>query len=313
MKVDTISFNAVLDAWARSSDRVAPRRAEQILEHMDTLYMSGNTGVKPDRYTYNTLINVWAKSTERGAAARAENVLSVMEKRFRDGDQDLKPNTRTYTSVIDAWAKSGEKGAARRAEQILNNMIVRYEAAGDPDVKPNVHTANTVCNACAFSKNDDDREEALTIAFRVFDWLANQSELFPDSYTFTILLSVCSNLIPREDGAQRFNHGRNFFDLCRDSGYVNDYVLGKLKQTVSEDEFLGLIDYRTDASASGMPQSWTRNAKIDHRANNRGGGGSRRGGNNNNSHWNNNRHGNRRGGGHHHGNNHHNNNSNYNR
>jgi len=144
--VDTISFNAVLDAWARSGDRVAPRRAEQILDHMDELYRSGNKGVKPDRYTYNTLINVWAKSGERGSAARAEHVLSVMEKRFRDGDHDFKPNTRTYTSVIDAWAKSGEKGAARRAEQILNNMISRYEAAGDPDVKPNVHTANAVCN-----------------------------------------------------------------------------------------------------------------------------------------------------------------------
>lgn len=146
VKVDTISFNAVLDAWARSGDRVAPRRAEQILNHMDELFRAGNKGVKPDRYTYNTLINVWAKSGERGSAARAENVLLVMEKRFREGDQDFKPNTRTYTSVIDAWAKSGEKGAARRAEQILNNMISRYEAAGDPDVKPNVHTANAVCN-----------------------------------------------------------------------------------------------------------------------------------------------------------------------
>ena len=35
MKPDTITFNAVLDAWARSGDRVAPHRAEQILDHMD--------------------------------------------------------------------------------------------------------------------------------------------------------------------------------------------------------------------------------------------------------------------------------------
>ena len=263
VKVDTISFNAVLDAWARSGDRVAPRRAEQILAHMDELYRNGNKGVKPDRYTYNTLINVWAKSGERGSAARAENVLSAMEKRHRDGDQDFKPNTRTYTSVIDAWAKSGEPGAARRAEQILNNMISRYEAAGDPDVKPNVHTANAVCNACAFSKNDEDREEALQIAFRVFDWLANQSEMSPDSYTYTILLSVCSNLLPREDGATRYAHAKAFFESCRDAGYVNDYVLRKLRQTVTEGEFLSLIDYRSDASASNMPSQWTRNAKLE--------------------------------------------------
>lgn len=51
---DTISFNAVLDAWARSGDRNAPRRCEQILDHMDELYRAGNMGVKPDTYTYNS-------------------------------------------------------------------------------------------------------------------------------------------------------------------------------------------------------------------------------------------------------------------
>jgi hypothetical protein len=101
----------------------------------------------------------------------------------------------------------------------------------------------------------------------------------PDSYTFTILLSVCANLIPREDGNARFRHAQAFFVACRDAGYVNDYVLRKLRQTVNEDEFLNLIEYRTDVSAAGMPSSWTRNAKIDkqqhtHSKNTRTGGGS---------------------------------------
>lgn len=47
----------VLDAWARSGDRAAPHRAEQILDHMDDLYRAGNRGVKPDTYTYNTLVS----------------------------------------------------------------------------------------------------------------------------------------------------------------------------------------------------------------------------------------------------------------
>lgn len=122
---------------------------------------------------------------------------------------------------------------------------------------------NVFLQACAFSKNDEDRKEALQIAFRVFDWLANQSEMEPDSYTFTILLSVCANLLPREDGNVRFLHAQAFFVACRDAGHVNDYVLRKLRQTVNEDEFLNLIEYRTDVSAAGMPSSWTRNAKIE--------------------------------------------------
>ncbi len=146
VRPDTITFNAVLDAWARSGDRMAAHRAEQILDHMDELYRAGNLGVKPDTYTYNTLINAHAKSSEKGSAARAEHVLEVMKKRYLDGDGDFKPNTRTHTSVVDAWAKSGEKGAARRAEQILNNMIASFEETRDHDSKPNVHTANAVCN-----------------------------------------------------------------------------------------------------------------------------------------------------------------------
>jgi hypothetical protein len=93
--------------------------------------------------------------------------------------------------------------------------------------------------------------------------LANQSELDPDSYTFTILLSVCANLLPRDDGNSRFLHAQAFFVACRNAGYVNDYVLRKLRQTVNEDEFLNLIEYRTDVSAAGMPPTWTRNAKIE--------------------------------------------------
>lgn len=265
---DTISFNAVLDAWARSGDRNAPRRCEQILDHMDELFRAGNPGVKPDTYTYNTLINAWAKSSLPGAASRAEQVLQVMEKRYRDGDTTFKPNTRTYTSVIDAWAKSSERQAARRCEAILNGMIKRYEATGDEDSRPNVHTANAVCNACAFSKHEDDRKEALEIAFRVFDWLASQLDLQPDSYTYTILLSVCANLIPRHETATRYAHAKAFFESCRDAGYVNDYVLRKLRQTVSEQEYLGLIEFRPDNIAS-LPPAWTRNTKPDAPSKNR--------------------------------------------
>jgi hypothetical protein len=185
-----------------------------------------------------------------------------MEKRHRDGDNDFKPNTRTYTSVIDAWAKSGEKGAAKRAEQIFLAMYTTYQKTGDPDVKPNVHTANAVCNACAFTKIDQDRAEALEIAFRVFDWINNQSDIHADAYTYTILLSVCSNLIPREDRETRFAHARAFFERCCASGCVNDYVLRKLRQTVTEEEYGLMMDYRTDVNS--LPREWIRNTRGHH-------------------------------------------------
>jgi hypothetical protein len=123
---------------------------------------------------------------------------------------------------------------------------------------------NKQIQACAFSKHEEDRNDALQTAFRVFEWLSSQRDMSPDSYTYTILLSVCANLLSREDASLRFEHARAFFERCKDAGYVNDYVLRKLRQTVTESQYLSLVEYRTDSTAaSGMPASWTRNARSE--------------------------------------------------
>lgn len=181
-----------------------------------------------------------------------------MKQRYADGDKDFKPNTRTMTSVIDAWAKSGEKGAAKRAEQIFKKMIDSYEATADPDIKPNVHTANAVCNACAFTKIEEDRADALKIAFGVFEWILSQPDMEPDSYTYTILLSVCANLLPRENYQARFQHAKELFEQCCAGGYVNEFVLRKLRQTVSTEEYIALTGTHGETTTDNLPQSWTR-------------------------------------------------------
>jgi predicted Zn-dependent peptidase len=54
LKPTTGIFNAVINAWARSREKIAAVRAEQILEWMEKLYRNGNIDVKPDKYTFNT-------------------------------------------------------------------------------------------------------------------------------------------------------------------------------------------------------------------------------------------------------------------
>lgn len=49
-------FNAVINAWARSREKTAPARAEQILQWMHTLNESNPT-IQPDKYTFNTGTN----------------------------------------------------------------------------------------------------------------------------------------------------------------------------------------------------------------------------------------------------------------
>ena len=224
---------------------------------MDTLFEAGNTNVKADSYSYNTVLNAWAKS---GDPQRAERILSIMEGRYQNGDISLKPNTRSYTTVIDAWAKSNDRNSARKAEQILIAMQAQYENTNDEETRPNTTTANAVMNSCAFTKVNSEKSDALRIAFRVFEWLQQQRDISPDSYTYTIMLSVCSNLLPRQDTRTRYSHARNLFLKCRESGHVNDFVLRKLRHTVNEEEYMSLVDYRINSSAKNLPSSWTRNA-----------------------------------------------------
>jgi hypothetical protein len=50
-------FNAVINTWARSKEKAAPLRAEQILIWMQKLR---DAEVKPDKYTFNRL-HAWAR------------------------------------------------------------------------------------------------------------------------------------------------------------------------------------------------------------------------------------------------------------
>lgn len=226
------------------------------------------------RRTYlslHSVINAWAKSGAKGAAQNAESVLQTMENKYRQGDSSLKPNTRTYTSLIDCWAKSGEVNAAKKAEQILIKMQAKYEQTGDNTAKPNTHSANAVMNACAFTTRNESKAEALSIAFRVFEWLLMQRDFQPDAYTYTIMLSVCSNLLSRQDRETRYTHAQELFMKCRESGHVNDFVLRKLRHTVAQEEYLSLVDYRVNSSANNLPPSWTRNSRVG-KSSNRGKG-----------------------------------------
>jgi hypothetical protein len=44
----------VINAWARSKEKIAPARAEQILQWMEKLHETVDTSIQPDKYTFNT-------------------------------------------------------------------------------------------------------------------------------------------------------------------------------------------------------------------------------------------------------------------
>ena len=117
-------------------------------------------------------------------------------------------------------------------------------------------------------------EQALAMAFRTFEWLDNQVDIRPDAYTFTIMLSVCANVIPKDNPQLRLENAAMLFHKCCESGHLNDHVLWKLKLTVNESEYYQLVGAGVDTKSSDLDPSWSRTVTQN-----------RRSGDNRNNNW----------------------------
>ena len=209
-------FNAVINAWARSREEIAPRRAEQILEWMTKLHQSGNLNVQPDKYTFNTVIHAYAKSGGPVGAEKAEELLLKMHALYDAGNEQAKPDTITvgritrmfyvlhvcidpfltilfqYNVVINAWAKSGGKGSAKEAERLLAKMH-NFHRNGDHDVKPTVVTYGAVIDALAKSGDKGAAARADTLLANMIqlhqsDPVRN-ADLRPNTYVFNTVIN----------------------------------------------------------------------------------------------------------------------------
>jgi hypothetical protein len=106
--VASISFTNAITAYARSTLKDAPYKAEEILDKMHSLYKdSGMKHVKPNVVSYNSVINAYAKSKVQKGGRRAEKLLQrLFEFYVEEGANDdlIKPDSRTFNSVINAGA-----------------------------------------------------------------------------------------------------------------------------------------------------------------------------------------------------------------
>ena len=156
---DTICYGAVINAWAKSREKGAAQRAEEILNHMLKLHEGGRKDCCPSTQSFTTVIDAWARSRDKDAPKRAEALLEKMEMLYGQGYKDVRPDVISYGAVMNAWAKSRENGAAQRAEAILNHMLKLHES-GRAECRPNTIIYNAVIDAWAKSGDKDAYEHA---------------------------------------------------------------------------------------------------------------------------------------------------------
>lgn len=89
---NTFTYNAVIQALAKSGEAGAAARAERVLQNMVNRHRNGGgDDVKPTTINFNTVLDAWAKSGGgRASAERAEEILEWMDRLHKSGNPDVR-------------------------------------------------------------------------------------------------------------------------------------------------------------------------------------------------------------------------------
>ena len=93
---NVVTYNSVMNSWARSGTRCCGNKAEEYLDLMWELYQAQGE-IKPNDLSFNTLINAVSKSQNEGKAQKALRILRRMDKLYQSGYKEARPNALTYT------------------------------------------------------------------------------------------------------------------------------------------------------------------------------------------------------------------------
>ena len=111
LKPDSRSWNAVINAVARSRDPDCADRARSLLDEMGRLYDMGDIDLVPDAVTFGAVINAYANSGAPDACDSAAQLLLHMESLYQLGYAGARPTTFVYNACMNAFAKDSLTGA----------------------------------------------------------------------------------------------------------------------------------------------------------------------------------------------------------
>lgn len=122
-----VTFNIIIDAWAKSGDSQAGIRAEKLVGIMESCQLRANT------ITFNALMNAWSRSDATDAGERVDAILKYM----LEDEGDARPNVISFSTAIFAWGRSQNDDGALRAEDLLEQMESIYREYKDESLRPN--------------------------------------------------------------------------------------------------------------------------------------------------------------------------------
>lgn len=166
---DTVSFNLILNAWARKRSIYAAGRADTLLQKLLRL-----PHLKADTYSYSAVLNAYAKSGgRRKAALRAEELLIQMETSAMKVETDF-----CHNAVMDCWSVSGDYDAGRLAQRWLTKLEERGPA-------PTRISYNACIKAWARSENGAPKAHGILKRMKALG-----GELRPDKISYSTCIDA---------------------------------------------------------------------------------------------------------------------------
>lgn len=291
MRPTNRSFNACVNAWARSKSKEAPKNIIKWINRFQDAFESGRTNAMPNKWTYNSYLQALAKQRKPSSACEAERILTMMEQKSRYfRSNNLKPDVLTYTNVLHCIALSESDDSFQRAYTILSKM-----ENGDGDVRPNVYTYNVLINvvaksklpgkakiavqlvnrmkevairpititynnalnACAYShKERDDSREVVQVATMI---LKEAQETSGANYiSYSTYLRVIRFFV--YDRLEQWRLIRKTFRRCCEDGQLNPAIMKQIRPVLSPHQYGLLVSEATDKKTGRWREEYTINA-----------------------------------------------------
>lgn len=146
---DTVTYNGVLKAFAKSPSLDGAQRAQELLEEMEEIHHQ-QVRAHDEWLIEHQHIHNNNNGTANHVIQSAPRIL-------------VKTNVRSYSTVMDAWSRrSGRvKNAAQHCQDVFDRLEFLYNTTGDVSYLPNTITYNTVITAWAKEGGQEDRVESL--------------------------------------------------------------------------------------------------------------------------------------------------------
>ena len=191
---DIISFNTVLNCWAKLGN---PQRADALLSRLEHLSDIGVLPFGPNSVSFATVISSWANSKLKRAPYECEALLDKVEGLCDEDDDEpvsnvapITPTIHMYAATITAWSRSKRSDAAHRAGQVLGRLERLYNAKKDRLLKPNsvLYTAIIQCWGRCKDADALDRAEAIFQRMKK----SEDPDMMPTEHTYSALLNSYS-------------------------------------------------------------------------------------------------------------------------